>query len=256
MGRGHCGGRGGGRTGGWDAGRVTGGWGQEYNAKPNKPTMVGLCKDLEGNIFDFGMKNGADLMPTTQEKIVQYIKTKFGMDIVNKIQNRVPFTIPPATSLPAILKRHAVREAVVWTQQNNLLTAFNAQKVVIEAQIAAMPMDLDLHMSLAWINNEIAVIQYKSTQPVEVQLMEQEKTQYCSEAKSYTKQVNKLEVHHGQVYSLILGQCTQLLQDKIKQESSWISVSQSYDQLKLLNVIEKVILKQMDDKYPFAMVHE
>jgi hypothetical protein len=33
---------------------------------------VGLCKELENHIFDYGVHNAADLMRTTQEKIAQY----------------------------------------------------------------------------------------------------------------------------------------------------------------------------------------
>ena len=47
-----------------------------YNNQSKKSIKVGLFKDLEGNILDFGTKTSADLMRTSQEKIVQYIATK------------------------------------------------------------------------------------------------------------------------------------------------------------------------------------
>ncbi len=65
-----------------------------------------------------------------------------------------------------------------------------------------------------------------------------------------------LETHQGQAYSLILGQCTQLLQDKMKQDASWTMVSTSYDPLMLYRLIKQVVLKQTEDQYPFATVHE
>jgi hypothetical protein len=70
-----------------------------------------------------------------------------------------------------------------------------------------------------------------------------EKNEYRLEGKTYTDCVNKLKTHREQVYALILGQCTQLLQDKLKQESSWSAVSKLYDPLDLYGLIEKVILK-------------
>jgi hypothetical protein len=63
-----------------------------------------------------------------------------------------------------------------------------------------------------------------------------------------------LETHQGQAYSLILGQCTQLLQDKMKQDASWTRVSASYDPLKLYRLIKRVVLKQTENQYPFAAV--
>jgi hypothetical protein len=65
-----------------------------------------------------------------------------------------------------------------------------------------------------------------------------------------------LETHQGQAYFLILGQCTQLLQDKMKQDASWTTVSASYNPLELYRQIEWVVLKQTKDQYPFATVHE
>jgi hypothetical protein len=48
---------------------------------------VGLCKDQEGNVFNFGTTLAADQMQITQEKIAQYIGVKYGEDIANKLQN-------------------------------------------------------------------------------------------------------------------------------------------------------------------------
>ena len=53
-----------------------------YTLKP-KTWKVGLCKELESNIFDYGVPNAADLMRTIQEKIEQYVGIKYGEDIAN-----------------------------------------------------------------------------------------------------------------------------------------------------------------------------
>ena len=39
--------------------------------------------------------------------------------------------------------------------------------------------------------------------------------------------------HRGQAFSLILGQCIQLLQDRMKQDTNWNTASTSYDPLDL-----------------------
>jgi hypothetical protein len=49
---------------------------------------VGLSKDLEGNVINFGTTSAADQMRILQEKIAQYIGTKYGEDIANKLQNK------------------------------------------------------------------------------------------------------------------------------------------------------------------------
>jgi hypothetical protein len=65
-----------------------GGRGNAYTGSRVKTTKVGLCKDLKGNMFDFGTTSAADQMQILQEKIAQYIGAKYGEDIANKLQNK------------------------------------------------------------------------------------------------------------------------------------------------------------------------
>ena len=55
---------------------------------------------------------------------------------------------------------------------------------------------------------------------------------------------------------MILAQCTQLLQDRMKQDADWDMVSTSYNPLQLYQLIKKTILAQTKDQYPFATVYE
>ncbi len=68
--------------------------GMGYTLKP-KTSKVGLCKELESNIFNYGVSNAADLMRTRQEKIRQCVGIKFGEDIANELTNKTTVTIPP-----------------------------------------------------------------------------------------------------------------------------------------------------------------
>ncbi len=70
-----CAGRGPGNGRGQGRGREMG-----YTSKP-KTLKVGLCKELENKIFDYGVPNTADLMRTTQKKIGQYVGIKYGENI-------------------------------------------------------------------------------------------------------------------------------------------------------------------------------
>jgi hypothetical protein len=76
-----------------------------YTSKP-KTLKVGLCKELENNVFDYGVPNAANLMRTTQEKIGQYVGIKYGEDITNELMNKATVTIPPPVYSTAILLRH------------------------------------------------------------------------------------------------------------------------------------------------------
>ena len=76
-----------------------GGRGSSYSGGKAKSTKVRLCKDLEGNVFDFGTTSAADQMRITQEMIAQYIGAKCGEDIAYELQNKTRVVIPnPAYS--------------------------------------------------------------------------------------------------------------------------------------------------------------
>jgi hypothetical protein len=95
-----CSGGGPGNGRGQGRGRGTG-----YTSKP-KTSKVGLCKELENNVFDYGIPNATNLMRTMQEKIGQYVGIKYGEDIANKLTNKATVTIPPPVYSTAILLRH------------------------------------------------------------------------------------------------------------------------------------------------------
>ena len=236
-------------------GRGNAGRGHSYNVNRGKATKVGLCKELEGNIFDYGSKGCADQMRMTQEKIVQYAATKYGGDIAKELQNRTKVVIVPPEYAAHIQARHAAREAMMRSQQNNLLAAYQSKLKTLQWNAAENP-DADVEMDIARVHNDIIKLEFEMSQEVEVVLSEKEKSEYRLDGKTYTDQVNKLSTHREHVFGLIMGQCTQLLQDKMKQDPNWITVSKSYDPLELYSLIERVILKQTDDQYPFAGIYE
>jgi hypothetical protein len=112
-------------------------------------------------------------------------------------------------------------------------------------------------MELAILNNVIAEADFQQNVEVPIEMTDSEKTQHSNEWRSYRERNAKLETHRGQAFSLILGQwCTQLLQDRMKQDTDWNTVSMSYNPLALYRLIEKTILAQTEDHYPFATVYD
>ena len=76
--------------------------------------------------------------------------------------------------------------------------------------------------------------------------------------KSHQKKVEDLKTNRGKVYMLIMGQCSQRLVDKLKQERTWSTVDATpKDPIDLITLIERVVLKQSEtDQYPWATLHE
>jgi hypothetical protein len=203
------------------------GRGTGYTPKP-KTLKVGLCKELESNIFDYGVSNAADLMRTTQEKIRQYIGIKYGEDIANKLTNKTTVTIPPPVYSTVILLRHQEWKRHVRSKQKNMWTALDAK--LAQLQSASGIQDA---VAIAEVENQVKDVAYQQGQEVPYNLTDSEKLQYSKKSKTHRHRIATLEKHCGNVYALIYRQCTQILQDKMKQDKNWVTVSVSYKPLEL-----------------------
>ncbi len=111
-------------------------------------------------------------------------------------------------------------------------------------------------MQLAILDNEIAEGSYKQNNEVPIKMLEKEKMQYSNDWRTYRERKVLLTKHRGQAFSLILGQCTQSLQDRMKQDNNWNMASMSSNPLELYQLIEKTTLAQTEDQYPFATVYD
>ena len=72
----------------------------------------------------------------------------------------------------------------------------------------------------------------------------------------YVKRDGILDENLQKDYSLIRGQCTELLKSKLKRSANWETVSAQYDMLGLLDAIKTIIYKFEDQKYiPLSLHH-
>jgi Rod binding domain-containing protein len=74
--------------------------------------------------------------------------------------------------------------------------------------------------------------------------------------RGYNTRVSKLEEYRGRTCSLILGQCTTVLKDKLKHDADYKAVIDSGKPLQYKSLIEKTIMAQADDQYNCAAVHD
>ncbi len=127
----------------------------------------------------------------------------------------------------------------------------------LQAELAVNP-NRARTLELVEINNQIAQLTHNLAKDIPVKLDEEEKVEYDARVKSHNKKLDDLKLHQGKVYMLIMGQCTQRLQDKLKQDISWSTVdSTPKNPIDLMNLIERVVLKQSEtDQYPWATLHE
>jgi hypothetical protein len=163
-------------------------------------TKVGLCKDLEGNVFDFGTTFAADQMQILQEKIAQYIGAKYGEDIANKLQNKTRIVLSAPAYPSTTMTQHALWIALVRSQQAAMSTARLLSRTLLEAEIALAPGDRSMVMELAKLNQDIAQADFEAAQDVPIKLNDQEQINYSNKCQNHSRRISTLETHQGQAY--------------------------------------------------------
>jgi hypothetical protein len=189
------------------------------------------------------------------EKLVQYFGTNYGQYINNKLHNKVWVILTEPVHTDDVLARHRVREVMIRNGQLNIQQARQAQETILKAAVQEGT-DMDAPMRLALLQNEIAQGEFAASIEVPVVLTDSEKTQFSNDWRTFRERNTNLTKHRGQAFSFIQGQCTQLLQDKTKQDTDWNTVIISYDPLTLHRLIERTVLAQTEDQYPFATVYD
>jgi hypothetical protein len=152
------------------------------------------------------------------------------------------------------LEKHAERVTRHENQARRLAAARLVQLSALEAADAAG--DVDAPMSIALLQNNIEEAEYQATMDLPIELTNEEKTEHSNAWRTYRERNTRLETQRGQAFSMIRGQCMQVLLDKMKDDTDWTLASESYDPLTLLRLIEKTILAQTEDQYPYATVYE
>ncbi len=88
-----------------------------------------------------------------------------------------------------------------------------------------------------------------------MKLTDDERTAHSNAWRTHRETAESLKKSRGNIYSLLLGQCMQVLVDKMKQDTDWVSISDSFDlHLVLFKLIEKFVLKQSNNQYKTAVL--
>jgi hypothetical protein len=137
-----------------------------------------------------------------------------------------------------------------------MITNLEKQLKVIKTGLASDPNKLNLLKNQMEVENKLELARFELNDVVEVKTTAEESMAFSNSWRTYRKRTNRLVRSRGKVYSLVLGQCTTVLLDKMKQDADWQVVNDSFDPLKLLKLIEKYTLKQSDNQYKIGIVIE
>jgi hypothetical protein len=87
-----------------------------------------------------------------------------------------------------------------------------------------------------------------------MKLTDNKKMAHSNAWHSHRETTDGLKKSRGKVYLLLLGQCNQVLVDKMKHDTIWVTVSELFDPILLFKLIEKFVLKQSDKQYTMAVL--
>ena len=132
--------------------------------------------------------------------------------------------------------RNIIRERMIRKGQANIQTTRKTKKIILEAAVTAGINDA-ASTKLAILENVIAQGDYEANVDVPIVMNDLEKTQSRNEWRTYRERNSQLKKHIGKGFSLILGQCTQFMQDIMKQDTEWNVVRTSYEPLTLYRLI-------------------
>jgi hypothetical protein len=126
--------------------------------------------------------------------------------------------------------------------------------MAIEAKIIQAPTNCRLLKELQEADNQIARGNIKLNDKVKMKLTDDERTAHSNAWRTHRERTESPKKSRGKIYSLLLDQCTQVLVDKMKQDTDWVSISDSFDPHLLFKLIEKFVLKQSDNQYKTTML--
>ena len=156
--------------------------------------------------------------------------------------------------MPFIQARHADRVKATRDQLNLKLTSLREEKVDIQNEHIADPENHSLKKELRDDNDDIAKIEIELKVEVEMKLTDNERTAHSNAWRTHRELTRRLKTSRGRAYYLLLGQCTQVLVDKMKQDNNWVTISTLFNPSLLLKLIEKFVLKQSDNQYRTAVL--
>jgi hypothetical protein len=193
------------------------------------------------------------MLRTSMEKMATYIGNKFGDEAAQEWISGKRISPPEPAHLQAILDRHAARVKATKERIELKLNGLKSEKAAIEAEIQVAS-SRTLLRELREVDDQIAKCNIKLTDEVEMKLTKAEKIAHSNAWRTHRETTESLKKSRGKVYSLLLGQCTQVLINKMKQDADWVAISKAFDPILLFKLIEKFVLKQSDNQYATAVL--
>ena len=186
---------------------------------PCKGGEVGACKNLEGNVLTIRSGNkgkDGDISRSSKEKLALCIGTSYGDDACQEWLLEKQLVLQEPTYPNAVLARYMIHAQAVNARVTKMVTSLQKQLDVIEGKLLLTPTDLNLLKSQMEVDNKLKIAKFDLTDVVEVKIAADESMVFNIAWLTYRKRTDCLVRSRGKVYSLVFGQCTTVLFDKMK----------------------------------------
>ncbi len=161
--------------------------------------------------------------------------------------------LKPAYS-QAIQDWHAAMVRATREQIELKLRSLRSEETAIKTKIDNASTNCVLLNELREVDDKIAKGDIELNNEVKMRLTDDEKISHSNTWRTHQETTESLKKSRGKVYSLLLGQCTQVLVDKMKQEADWVTISESFDPYLLFKLIKKFVMKQSTNQYKTALL--
>ena len=107
-----------------------------------------------------------------------------------------------------------------------------------------------LEEQLTDLDNKILRAAYDLSVEIDLPMTDKEKAEWRLNQKMAGERASKHLLDQQKVFAIIMGQCTQRLQDKLHEDAQWEKMNSKQKPLELYTLIERVVLKQTGYKHP------
>ncbi len=156
----------------------------------------------------------------SKEKMATYVGTKYGDNAAQEWTSKKGIVLSDPIYSSAVETRLAERVRATKEQLNQKMTSLMAEKNEILKEIATQPTNQDLMKKRKEIKEQILKCGIDLNNEVEMKLTDNEKMAYSNPWCSHCETTEGLKKSRGKVYLLLLGQCSQVLVDKMKQDTT------------------------------------
>ena len=221
--------------------------GESGNIGPTGGFKKGMCEKLGTNVFDCGYYSSIAQMENTWKNIKLYVGMKYGPDICDELHNLeyAELLIP---RLPQeTLDRHE-DQIKQFAEKEELAQQERMKEIQVLKRKAQSDEDHEATTELAEAQKRFAnmkkTLQSTNTSTSPITLTDTEKIIHAAEWKTYMERQANLQKHRGQVFCMMLGQCSQRLHNRLQQDNDWERLNTSYDPVDLYQAIRSVVYKQ------------